>query len=455
MLRRLYLENYRAFDRQDIQLSKVNLFFGPNNSGKSALLSAVNLLAQTLESTDPRTAILLQGKFEDLGSYRDIVYGNKPERDIKIGFDFDVKRVRAEEATLGSQSKSRRRRRLVEYYETGSLALTFHYRPRNRKIIISDTSIELPLGNSTLRTAIREKSKKHSVKYADSDLGPYKMKLLNRALEFYHFLPSLNLYSFVKFRMPDIRGIFNLHSELSDFTEAATQLFKGVEFIGPFRTQAERVYTFAGESPETVGVHGEKAVQTIVSDYFLKSKKRENITRSVSEWLQQTEMAKSIQPRILSPRHFEMLLTHFHSGETQNLADVGYGCSQILPILVAGFSRPAGSTFIVEQPELHLHPRAQAELGTFLYNLVKRNLQLLVETHSEHLLLRLLSHIASGELSPNDIAVYYVYADKEDRKKHVKRIPIGSDGMFKEEWPEGFFPERLREAKRLAGLSTR
>ena len=147
-----------------------------------------------------------------------------------------------------------------------------------------------------------------------------------------------------------------------------------------------------------------------------------------------------------------MRLTHFRSDEDENLADVGYGCSQILPILVAGFSRPKGTTLVIEQPELHLHPKAQAELGTFLFDLWKRNMQLFIETHSEHLLLRLQSHIASGELHPSEVMVYYVYTD-QNKKKDAKLLPIGSDGIFMQEWPEGFFPERLREAKRLAGLS--
>jgi len=69
-------ENCRAFEALDVPLTKINLFFRPNNSGKSAILSALSLLSQTLDSADREVALLLNGKFEDLGTYEDIVYGN-------------------------------------------------------------------------------------------------------------------------------------------------------------------------------------------------------------------------------------------------------------------------------------------------------------------------------------------------------------------------------------------
>lgn len=97
-----------------------------------------------------------------------------------------------------------------------------------------------------------------------------------------------------------------------------------------------------------------------------------------------------------------------------------------------------------------MHPKAQAGLGTFFKDLSKNNdTQVFIETHSEHLLLRLQSHIAEGKLDKNDISIFYVYAN-ENGKKEVVSLPINDNGIFTKEWPEGFFPERLNEAKKLA-----
>lgn len=451
MFRRLYLEDYRAFERADIKLSKINLFFGPNNAGKSAILSAINLLAQTLKSADSSVPLLLTGAFEDLGSYRDIVYRNDPEKHINITLDFDVPRLEPEKSPA-AKGRGRRTTPFVMNYYTGRLDLGFYYRPRRRKIDLNKITVALPVDHVLLQTKVSERSEKQVFAYVNPEFQLSTMRRLNRALTLDHFLPSLALSPLLRMPQNYLQRAFGLFRQLGDFTSAASELLESIEFVGPFRSRAERVYTFSGESPTSVGVHGDKAVQVLMSDFLQRKKNKRDIALKVTEWLQQAEIAKKIQPVTLSPRHFELRLTHFRSGEDENIADVGYGCSQILPILVAGFSRPPGSTLVIEQPELHLHPKAQAELGTFLCSLKERNLQLLVETHSEHLLLRLQSHIASGHLSPDDVVVYYVDTDKKDRKKYAKMLPIGRDGIFLEEWPEGFFPERLRESKRLAGL---
>jgi len=451
LFRRLYLEDYRAFERADIKLSKINLFFGPNNAGKSAILSAINLLAQTLKSADSSVPLLLTGAFEDLGSYRDIVYRNDPEKHINITLDFDVPRLEPEKSPA-AKGRGRRTTPFVMNYYTGRLDLGFYYRPRRRKIDLNKITVALPVDHVLLQTKVSERSEKQVFAYVNPEFQLSTMRRLNRALTLDHFLPSLALSPLLRMPQNYLQRAFGLFRQLGDFTSAASELLESIEFVGPFRSRAERVYTFSGESPTSVGVHGDKAVQVLMSDFLQRKKNKRDIALKVTEWLQQAEIAKKIQPVTLSPRHFELRLTHFRSGEDENIADVGYGCSQILPILVAGFSRPPGSTLVIEQPELHLHPKAQAELGTFLCSLKERNLQLLVETHSEHLLLRLQSHIASGHLSPDDVVVYYVDTDKKDRKKYAKMLPIGRDGIFLEEWPEGFFPERLRESKRLAGL---
>jgi predicted ATPase len=122
-------------------------------------------------------------------------------------------------------------------------------------------------------------------------------------------------------------------------------------------------------------------------------------------------------------------------------------------VLVGGYHRPPGSILIVEQPEIHLHPKAQAEVGTFLAGVVDRGVQVFAETHSEHLLLRIQSHVAAGDLAADDVNVFSVFSDEETKRKICLRIPVGEDGFFTEEWPRGFFPERLAEARRLSMLA--
>ena len=440
MIRRLSLTNYRAFERIDIPLTKINLLFGPNNSGKSALLSAINLLSQTLDSGDRDVPLLLTGKFEDLGTYKDIVYGNDTGRDIAFGLEFDMRRAADEEVPRQAR-----------------IDITFHYRKQRREIVLSSTELSAPPGEVLLKTRVAKVSKSQLVERVGPKFSGIKMGTSSSGtITLNHYVPSF-MPSLGRRWFPRTSRRYSPYREI-DFilyliAGSLTEHLGSVEYIGPFRSQPQRTYTFSGETPSSVGVRGEKAVDILAADESRRGSKKHNIAQMISRWLQKSKIAEAIRILSLTDRYFEIKLTHFETGEFENLADVGYGCSQILPILVAGYYLPTGSVLIVEQPEIHLHPRAEAEVGTFLCEVAKRGVQLLIETHSEHLLLRLQSHVASGDLSPEDVNVFYLYSDTEAEKKQCKRIPLGTDGFFKEEWPKGFFPERLQEAKRLARFS--
>lgn len=132
--------------------------------------------------------------------------------------------------------------------------------------------------------------------------------------------------------------------------------------------------------------------------------------------------------------------------------DVGIGVSQVLPILVSGYASH-DKIIAIEQPEIHLHPKLQAELGDLFIAsaLGGNNNTYLLETHSEHLILRILRRIRATYRGTNeglpitskDVAVLFVTADKKGSR--VVNIPITEDGDFETDWPEGFFEEREKE----------
>ena len=123
---------------------------------------------------------------------------------------------------------------------------------------------------------------------------------------------------------------------------------------------------------------------------------------------------------------------------------VGTGTSQMLPIIAACELRKDFVPIIIQQPELHLHPKLQANLGEYLYE--KRNLDhgeyspILIETHSELLILRILKLIKEGKADPSEVAVNYI-VNTEDGPS-ITELRIGKDGEFIDEWPAGFFEEQ-------------
>jgi len=440
MITRLYLENFRAFKKLDIPLSRINCFFGPNNSGKSALLSAINVLSQTLDSHDREVPLLLNGKLEELGTYQDTVYGNDINRDIRIGLEL------SNETEEGNNYSTR-------------IDTSFHYRKQRRQIVVNNIVIYSPNNKLLLKTRVSERSNNQLIEKVNETYPNVKIgRMSSNSILMNHFIPNIN---------PRLIRLFWSHGRIKRKSESYSELdfalykisrllsnhLLKLEFISPFRSRPERTYSFSGESPSTVGPSGDKCIDILASDQSRRKGKKRNIAQLVTHWLQQSEIAKKIEVVPFTDRHFEIYIKHIHTGEEVNIADAGFGISQILPILVAGYFIPEGSTFIVEEPEIHLHPKAQSEIGTFLYDVSKKNVQIFVETHSEHLLLRLQRYIASGNLSPEDVNVFYIYSDENSKGKIDKLMPIGQDGYFSEKWPKGFFPERLIEANAIARYS--
>lgn len=150
----------------------------------------------------------------------------------------------------------------------------------------------------------------------------------------------------------------------------------------------------------------------------------------------------------------ELVLVDQRTRTVVSHRDVGIGVSQVLPVLVTAYGSK-GRIVAMEQPEIHLHPALQAELGDVFIEAAagERRNTFILETHSEHLILRLLRRVretASGELpegapplKPEDLAVIYVQAEKEGAK--VIEIPVTQEGDFARPWPEGFFGERVKE----------
>lgn len=141
------------------------------------------------------------------------------------------------------------------------------------------------------------------------------------------------------------------------------------------------------------------------------------------------------------------------AGLTLHPQDVGVGISQVLPVVVAAQDGSA-SLVCIEQPELHIHPAIQVGLGDlFIDGVVDQGLSFLIETHSEHLILRLLRRIrentestSKGTDQPMSPALIGVYClSKRDGAVTIDEIPVTKDGDFAKPWPQGFFDERGAE----------
>ena len=428
MIKKICVKNFRAFESLDIPLSKINVFFGPNNSGKSSILSTLSILSQTCDSPDHGISLLYDGKFGDYGTYSELVYKNEVKRDIEFYLEFPVKSAAGD--IIGD----------------GAVNVKYHYRSRRRETVVGSTEIYWPLNKLLISTAIAERGRNQLINEVSSEhKGIITGTKSSGEINLDHFLPFVAYSGAAK--IPK-----SLSLSISRISRSLKRNLAQVTYICPFRAPPERSYNFSGENPSHIGNQGEKAFQILAADELKTKDKRSNVKDKVTKWLKSAHIAKEIYVNQYSERDFQIGMRNYFTDEMENIADVGYGCSQVVPILVAGYALPEDSILLIEQPELHLHPNAEAELGTFFKDIVKeKHIQLLIESHSVHLMLRLQRHVASGKLKVDDINVFFVYPERIGKKrKLVRKIPLGKDGYFTEKWPYGFFPERLEESRELA-----
>lgn len=174
--------------------------------------------------------------------------------------------------------------------------------------------------------------------------------------------------------------------------------------------------------------------------------------REVSERLQQLGVSYDLDvvtvsdpaERSLFGDIAALVLTDTRSGTRLSPADVGFGISQVLPI-VTELSARTESVILIEQPEIHLHPAMQADLADLLIESVDatgRGNQVIAETHSESIMLRVQRRIREGAISANDVAVLYVDQD-EAGNAIIHRLRLDDEGDFLDSWPHGFFAERF------------
>lgn len=171
----------------------------------------------------------------------------------------------------------------------------------------------------------------------------------------------------------------------------------------------------------------------------------------IAGWMKDLGIIHSFSGKLVAEgrKEYEVLVKAHARASEVKITDVGFGISQVLPVLVEAFYCPPGSIVWMEQPEIHLHPQVQAELADVFISAIKarengkeRKVQMIVESHSEHFLTRLQRRIAEGEISPKDVAVYFCKRSGNATELEPLRINLFGDI---ENWPEHFFGDEMAD----------
>lgn len=428
----LSLTNWRAFKYASFKFSKLNIFVGPNNSGKSSALSALNVLAQTVDPFSAQSGpLVLNGPYDQLGTYKDTVHGGFGGTPMKFCCEYtDVK---------------------IEW--------DLKYRPQRREIDVTRFKIT---SNGQAVYEYTSNSSRYDIFILGKSLEDLGLVSYKRRPVFRGVIPYFNSYEIRK----DFRGkkdekereisslLMKCDEGISTAQDRFYDEFLNFESLGPFRVQPQRTYLFSGEAASSVGHIGENTINLLANDASKRGAERVGYLDIISNWLRRTNITQQIKVRNLTDRHYEISLLG-RDGKDHNIRDVGFGISQVLPVLVAGIKHTRESIgspmLIVQEPEIHLHPNAQAELGTFFASVAKYPGQIFLETHSDSLVLRIARHVALGDLSPSDVRIYYVRGP--DSPDSIFEMQIDESGSFRPDWPVDFFPQRQIESFELARVA--
>ncbi|MBM4146668.1 MAG: DUF3696 domain-containing protein [Nitrospira sp.] len=448
MLKKIFLHNFKSWQQIDyIRLAHITGLFGSNSSGKTSILQLLLMLKQTAESAD-RTQVLNLGddrSLVELGTFKDIIYNHTRESALKFGLEWALKKELKiadpehkgkyifEDTSLGFQSE-------IEENGAGRMSVN------NLKYTFAGYEFRMKR-----KAKAKNEYKLFTERSAEAEaLGFQFKRMVGRVWD----LPApVKCYGF-----PDqVKAYYQNAEFLSDFQLAFEELFSHVYYLGPLREYPKRQYTWAGAQPADMGRAGEKVIDAILAsrerkEKISRGKGRQAFTLEeyVADWLQRLNLIYSFKVEAITP---ESNLYRVKVKKTKNSAevlitDVGFGVSQILPVLTICYYVPEGSTILLEQPEIHLHPNVQAGLADVFIDAIKnRKVQIILESHSEHLLRRLQRRIAEEDISNEQTALYF--CEMRDGTSSLKHLPLNLWGEITN-WPEGFFGDDFGEIAAMA-----
>lgn len=431
MLTHLKLENFKIWrSTGPTRLAPITLLLGTNSSGKSSLIQSLLLIRQTVKGDDPNLDLNLGNPDADdsvtLGQFKDLLcrhgVASESTSATQVGIEFRWSEDGLpENSTLFSARYGKG--------PAGSAELAF-----------------LRLGKDGQAFSVQRRKP-----------GVYRLNLATQAKTLGQSADFRPQRSFA-FSASTLNKLGAQGELIKPIGPALLDELGRIIYLGPVRRLAQRDYVWAGRMPAHIGDDGAKAVDALIASGVARqaAKKRSEpapaeaqLFEQTIHWLKAMNLADGLSIRALgNSARYELLIEN--GDQASNLKDVGVGVSQVIPVIVAALFAQPGHIVIVEEPESHLHPLAQSKLAELLAQVSKeRNVQFIVETHSEHLFRRMQTLIAKQQITPKDAAMYFV--ERDGKAARMRPLELDDFGRVKN-WPEGFFGDALGETREQARL---
>lgn len=415
MITKLYLENFRSIHKEEIELAKINILTGPNNSGKSSIIYGLLALKNVVSNPNQSLDGFLNLGFLNLGGFSQTVYLKNEKSDILLGIDVSTGSTgstSAQYCALLGKKKSELRLKIWKPFEISlNLGVTFPY-PANRstgleleeefgKIIISWNGIN-PTINITKETGATptKNNEKTELPEEEADM---------------------------------------IIEDISYFLNAPIKELNSVDFI-PLRRGFTKP-TYSSVPMQKQLLNEDELATLLATDRDLEGKVAFYLEKIVDKIF-------NVRPTIQTAS-FNLQSRDRLTGLLCDLVNEGFGTNQLVTILTKSL-RKEMHTICIEESEIHLHPELMGKLMDVLIQITKEESKnFIITTHSEHIVLPLLNSVAKKKISPNDIRIYYLY--KDGKETRIEKQEVNEKGQIKGGL-KGFYETELREVREFFNI---
>ena len=439
MLSSWRIKNFKAWqDTGTIKLAPLTVFFGENSVGKSSLSQLLLTLKQSAASNAQQQPLDFghAQSLIDLGSFAQNLHQGLLDQPL----EFELQWRLPQAITLQG---------LAQHASVSVDEL------RLQVSVIADKT-QQPCVQSICYTAYQHGQTLFSVSYCSTQPTELQMQV---------FQPETQNYSIALADAASPERFYQLPAAqqldvpfISALAVQTQSVLADFHSLAALRAAPQRRYTWNGESPVNVGRAGESAAAAILAAtaeqrlvQFAVDQPIQPFAHGIAYWLQQMGVASdfAVRPASTGADEYQVLLKSHADACEVNLADLGFGVSQLLPVIVQVFYAPPHSTVWLEQPEIHLHSQVQAGLADMLIAATQaqeagqaRNVQIIVESHSEHFLNRLQRRIAEGVISHQDVALYF--CSRVGTQAQIEPLSVDTYGEIAN-WPENLFGDEMTD----------
>lgn len=467
MLSKIDLRNYRSYNDASIKLHPLTILCGGNSSGKTSIIKSILMMKQSFEATG-NNYFLMNGPYTNNGLFASVLRNHSASANsrifISLSFVLDTKNSLFKDICKSIGMSKRQ-----NHFSCFEIRADFQF-SENPKIPqvgeIEESTIALTSTYNEMADYYTSKSIQsqiHMIKRGDLytielDNFPtpmyagkgypfeYENHILHNSVCYFRGMQLVSLYS----ENLSKRSTSALPVLYTIFRAISSELGK-IEYIGPLRETPLRQY-FLQNIDSEIGVKGENTAnylgqygESLIATFLPNQKvsQKVKLNDAVAQWASFLGIEKV---SVCTSRIPGANVTQIMIGD-QNIVDVGFGISQVLPILVEGLTMHQGNTLILEQPEIHLHPKMQMDIADFLLTLVKQGKNLIIETHSDHIINRIVRRAVEDSNLRKKVGLYFVQKDNNGDSQ-LERVLIDED-LGINEAPQGFFDQYASETEAI------